>query len=221
VIDLAHIRAVSFDAGGTLVEPWPSVGHVYAEVAGEFGFPSLSPEELTARFFQAWREKGAFDYSRQHWAALVDRTFAGLFFHPPPPGFFPALYERFASPEVWRLYDDVLPSLNALSKRGIKLAVVSNWDERLAPLLEKLEISRFFHAVIVSHAVGFHKPDREIFQMAVNGLQLAPGEVLHVGDSFREDFDGASQAGLKSLLLRRGRSAGAPEEIGSLLDLAR
>jgi putative hydrolase of the HAD superfamily len=221
VIDLAHICAVSFDAGGTLVEPWPSVGHVYAEVAGEFGFPNLSPKELTARFFQAWREKGPFDYSRQHWAALVDRTFAGLFSRPPPPGFFPALYERFASPEVWRLYDDVFPALNALSERGLKLAVVSNWDERLAPLLEKLEISRFFDAVIVSHDAGFHKPDREIFQAAVKRLQLAPGEVLHVGDSFREDFEGASQAGLKSLLLRRGSSAGGPGEIGSLLDLAR
>jgi putative hydrolase of the HAD superfamily len=219
VMGLKDIRAVSFDVGGTLIEPWPSVGHVYAEVAAEFGFRGISPEELTARFFQAWREKGSFDYSRVHWSALVDCTFEGLLPRPAPAGFFPALYERFSSPEVWRLYDDALPVLSELAQRRLKLAVISNWDERLRPLLENLKISRFFDVTIVSHDAGFQKPAPEIFSAALEALQLAPFEVLHIGDSVVEDFQGAISAGMKGLLLRRGKKPTGLHEIGSLVDL--
>jgi len=98
------IRAVTFDAGFTLLEPRGSVGQVYAEVAAEHGFPSLSPELLTRRFRQAWRMHPNFNHSRAEWAEMVDATFRGLTPLPPSQTFFGALYRRFAEPEAWRVY---------------------------------------------------------------------------------------------------------------------
>ncbi len=72
------IRAVTFDAGGTLIEVWPSVGQVYAEVATRHGVADLSPDLLNRRFAAAWRAAKDFSYSRADWAALVDATFRGL-----------------------------------------------------------------------------------------------------------------------------------------------
>ena len=64
------IRAVTFDVGGTLIQPWPSVGHVYAEVAALHGYRALDAEQLNRRFAAAWRQRTNFAYARADWAAL-------------------------------------------------------------------------------------------------------------------------------------------------------
>ena len=128
------IEAVTFDVGGTLLEVWPSVGHVYAEVAARNGVERLSATALNRLFAAAWRAATRFRHSRLGWARLVDATFRGLTDQPPSRSFFAELYARFASPDVWRIFPDVLPTLDALAARGLKLGVISNWDERLRPL---------------------------------------------------------------------------------------
>ena len=104
---LEHVEAVTFDVGGTLIHPWPSVGHVYAEVAAGCGCGGISPEVLNLQFAAAWANLKNFNHGRGEWAALVDTTFAGLTKQLPSETFFPELYDRFASPDVWRVYDDV------------------------------------------------------------------------------------------------------------------
>src|SRR5437762_3763533 len=93
---LGQIEAITFDVGGTLIEPWPSVGHVYAEVAARHGLKNLSPEKLNRQFAAAWGALKNFHHTRDEWAALVDQTFAGLCERPPSGTFFPELYARFA-----------------------------------------------------------------------------------------------------------------------------
>src|SRR5262245_28296146 len=131
------MHAVTFDVGGTLIEPYPSVGHVYADMAAKHGMPELSPAELNRRFVVAWKSLAGFDYSREGWWRMVNATFAGLVRdqEAPSPAFFAALYDRFAEPIAWRVFDDVLPALESLTMRGLKLGLISNWDERLRPLL--------------------------------------------------------------------------------------
>ena len=212
------IQAISFDVGGTLIEPWPSVGHVYAAMAGRFGVHGVAVEMLNRRFAAAWQAKRDFDYSEAAWFDLVRQTF-GEHAAQLPGDYFPALYEHFAQPDAWRIYDDVLPALDELATRGIRLAIISNWDERLHPLLERLKLHGFFEAVIVSCEVGFTKPSPVIFELALRKLGLPAGAVLHVGDSRREDAEGARAAGLRALHLnRRGAGditslAGLPERL--------
>src|SRR5438874_698601 len=106
---LRDIRAVTFDVGGTLIDPWPSVGHVYVEVAARYGLRELDPEELNRQFALAWRSKTSFDYSRAAWEELVAKTFSHWLEAGAQVPFFDKLYERFAQPDVWHIYDDVLP----------------------------------------------------------------------------------------------------------------
>src|SRR5687767_15570112 len=72
---LGQVRAVTFDVGGTLIAPWPSVGHVYSDVAARHGLRKLDIEKLNKQFAAAWESKTGFDYSRAAWAALVAKTF--------------------------------------------------------------------------------------------------------------------------------------------------
>lgn len=195
------IRAITFDVGGTLIEPWPSVGHVYAEVASRHGMKAC-PELLNRNFAAAWKAKGDFRHTKSDWAELVQKTFAGLS-GPPPKVFFNELYTRFAQPDAWRVFDDVLPALELLAKRRMRLAVISNWDERLRILLPALKLERFFEAIVVSCEVGRTKPSPLIFKRAAEILGVSPEEILHVGDSFEEDITGGERAGFKAIWLRR------------------
>src|SRR5512135_2801731 len=83
MISLKGLQAVTFDVGGTLITPWPSVGHVYSKVAGRHGYPGLSPEVLDKRFAVAWSSLHGFEHARSQWARLVDATFEGLVKLPP------------------------------------------------------------------------------------------------------------------------------------------
>ena len=78
MIAAAKTQAVTFDVGGTLIQPWPSVGRVYAEVAAQHGLKNLSPEKLSKNFATAWRAKKNFQHTYGDWADVVDQTFAGL-----------------------------------------------------------------------------------------------------------------------------------------------
>jgi putative hydrolase of the HAD superfamily len=189
------IKAVTFDVGGTLIEPWPSVGHVYAEIAELHGH-QFAPETLNKQFRAAWKAKQNFQHTRADWAALVRATFGT----DACDGFFPELYERFASAKVWRVFDDVRPALLRLKNQGMKLGIISNWDERLRPLLESLELTPFFDAIVVSVEVGACKPSPEIFRQALRVLDLPASLVLHVGDSETEDIGGAKAIGMKAVI---------------------
>ncbi|MCL4179187.1 MAG: HAD-IA family hydrolase [Verrucomicrobia bacterium] len=196
------IQAVTFDVGGTLIDPHPSVGHVYAEIAASFGGPTLDPHLLNHRFRAAWKAFPRQLHSAGDWAELVDQVFDDLVHPAPSRSFFPRLYERFADPDAWKIHADVLPTLEALRRDGIRIAVLSNWDDRLRPLLQRLELARFFDPIIVSCEVGAAKPDPAIFRFAASALELPPGLILHVGDDPILDL-AAGHAGLQAVLIDR------------------
>jgi len=217
---LEGIRAVTFDVGGTLIEPWPSVGHVYAEVAAQFSIKGVAPEALNRQFAAAWKDRRDFDYSHAAWQEMVNQTFAGLWPEPPVRDCFEAIYEHFATAAPWRLFDDVLPALAALKARGLKLAIISNWDERLKPLLHKLRLDVYFDAFTISHETGCTKPAPEIFRRAVAELGVPPACVLHIGDSAEEDVAGARAAGINSTLLDRKAARNGSAVVNDLQWLA-
>jgi putative hydrolase of the HAD superfamily len=217
---MPEVRAVTFDVGGTLLEPWPSVGHVYARLAAPFGLTQLDVAALNARFVEAWRRRANFDYARASWHRLVQETFGDVTVS---AECFAALYEGFGAAEAWRIYEDVGPALKALRRRGVRLGVISNWDERLRPLLRSLGLEEYFEVIVVSHEAGDPKPSPLIFARAASAMALPPDAMLHVGDSGREDVAGAKAAGFRALLLDRlGSEGGTGDEsmINSLRELA-
>ena len=219
MIELSTIRAITFDVGGTLIDPWPSVGHVYAEVAGQQAYAGVAPDKLNRQFIAAWKRRVDFDYSRLAWAGLVQQTFAGLIPCPADELLFDALYRRFEQPEVWRVHDDVASALARFKQRGFKLAVISNWDERLKPLLGRLGLEHYFDYIVVSCEVGHTKPSRLIFEHAARLLQMPASSIIHVGDSEQEDVLGAEQSGLQALRLNRQSDGASSREIQSLAQL--
>src|SRR5262249_17324559 len=150
---------------------------------------------------------------------LVDATFQGLIEPLPSLTFFPELFKRFSEPEAWHIFDDALPILQALKDRRVKLGIISNWDDRLRPLLRKLELDSYFQTMVISCEIGHPKPSRLMFDRACHTLGSNPWNILHIGDSREMDFDGARAAGLRALWLRRGHRCGLVGDIQSLSEL--
>jgi putative hydrolase of the HAD superfamily len=203
-----------------LIEPWPSVGHIYAQEASRDGAKTLPAEIINLRFAQAWKALKDFRYTRPEWAELVDTVFRGLVEAPPSKTFFSTLYSRFARAAAWRIFPDVLPALDRLTSRGLRLGVISNWDRRLRPLLRELKLHDYFQIVVVSCDLHVQKPSAEIFRHAAHRLRLPVESILHVGDNIRLDVQGAQAVGMRGLQLYRRPAARVPAgTINSLNEL--
>jgi putative hydrolase of the HAD superfamily len=207
------IEAVTFDANRTLFAP-RSAGAEYARVLARHGV-ELPERELGAAIAEAWAQLAcAADPARDRfgahaggargfWRHLIERAVELAGGERPSPFAAAELYERFAGAGPWQVYDDVRPALAALAGAGLRLAVISNFDERLPRLLESLDLAAPFEVIVWSQAAGVEKPHPRIFEVAIERLGVAPARALHVGDRVREDVEGALGAGMAALRIDR------------------
>lgn len=206
---------MSFDVTGTLLG-LSRLGEVYAEVLGRHGL-SASARDLERAVRQVWQEvsfgvalgEDRFyrhpDGAHGFWRDLLATVCRRLELPEPSPFAAAELFDRFAHPEPWDLFPDVLPAFSELCRRGLRLAVVSNFDQRLPDLLSELGLSPFLETVVFSAGVGVEKPHPAIFEALLDELELPAEAVLHVGDRQRDDVEGARAVGMEALLLdRRG-----------------
>jgi putative hydrolase of the HAD superfamily len=89
-----------------------------------------------------------------------------------------------------------IETLEKIRRRGIALAVVSNWDVGLSEHLGRIGADRLFSAVVTSAEAGAAKPDPAAFRLALERLQVEPARALHCGDE-DEDARGAAAAGMR------------------------
>ncbi len=201
-------RAVFFDAGNTLVRAHPSVGHIYAHTARRHGV-RVPVDQVDQRFKDAWKNRHGVVYlksdraEKEWWRKMVRRVMGSHFSPGRFRAYFEDLYGLFAHPRHWRLLDDALPTLRTLRARGLKVGIISNWDSRLVTLAKRIGLDKEVEFLLVSAVEGLVKPDRRLFERALDRAQVKPHEAVHVGDSLHEDYHGAQGAGLAALLLDR------------------
>ena len=210
------IKAIFFDAIGTLFHLNGTVGHHYALVGRQLGL-KLDARHLDDAFYSAWKKmpcRAAIDGPRQNddkdwWHELVDLVLdqvAPSLSKFDRDNFFEIAYEHFAGSGVCELYPEVFGVLEQLQPH-FQLAVISNFDGRLRFILRHLGISNFFTHIFISSEIGADKPDPEIFRRALKLIDLKPNEVLHVGDDPQMDWEAASAAGLSIFRLDRPKNS--------------
>jgi len=114
----------------------------------------------------------------------------------------------------------VPPALDALQSRGLRLGIISNFDERLYQIVPALGLQDRFRVNLPSTNAGVAKPDRRIFLEALRRLKVEPPAALYVGDEPDSDAAGAAAAGIRCLLVdREGRLPKGDNIIPSLSDI--
>ncbi len=225
-------RVIFFDVVGTLLRVRGSVGQAYSQVAAEYGV-GVDPQALDRAFAQAFASapppacgglsgSSLLAWERAWWQQVVRQTFAGVgsladFGEERFAAFFAHLFEYFAGADPWELYPETLPVLQALQGEGMRLGVISNFDSRLPRVLQALGLEGYFSSLTLSTQVGYAKPDPRIFQAALETQGIPPEAACHIGDSYREDYQGATAAGLRALWLdREGKDPSCQGRIGDL-----
>ena len=198
-VQLPGLRAITFDAAGTLVDPHPSVGAVYGEVGRAHGL-AAPDAELEHRFHAAFKARNHLLRStepaeRAFWRELVGEVFAPWADAATADRLYPDLWEAFAEARRWRPRADMAVLFAQLRRRGLKLAILSNWDSRLHRVVAGHGWREWLDHVFVSADLGVEKPAHAIFTYAATALGCRPDEILHVGDSWDHDVAGALAAG--------------------------
>jgi putative hydrolase of the HAD superfamily len=190
-------RAVLLDAGGVLLLPNPWVVSAVLRAAGGAMDPDAVPRAHYAGV-AAMDARKTTDWSYYHRVFVrfagvpsgrIDDALAGL-----------AALFRSPVPTTWNVVPTgVVEHLRDLAATGVAIAVVSNADGSVESTLRRCEIP--FDVVIDSTIVGFAKPQPEIFAIALEKLNVAACDAVHVGDMASADVDGAHAAGVRPLHL--------------------
>ena len=204
MFDVTTIRGISLDLDDTLWPIWPTIERAEKALLNwvEMHAPEASRLFADAAAMRAIREAiGTSRPDLQHDLSAVRHELIRLALV--RAGADPLLADGafdvfFAERQRVTLYDDALGALEFLSAR-FPLVSLSNGNADL----KRVGLARFFQAEISARKCGFAKPDPQIFIAAAEALNLAPEQVLHVGDDATLDGLGALAAGMQSAWLNR------------------
>ena len=213
------LRAVFFDVGNTLLFPSPSVGEVCRTILAEEGhihdlkaIDALMP--LVDEFYEdRYRTDDTFwtdeERTSQVWIGMYSLLCRELGIEDEAEHIASRVYQEFGRADRWSAYEDVAPALERLRARGLRIGLISNWDRRLAGLMDGLGLAPLLDTIVCSAEVGLHKPDPRIFELACERLGVTAAQSAHVGDHHYADILGARAAGLRPVLIDRHSDAEA------------
>lgn len=219
------IQVVFFDAAGTLFHVKDSVGEVYVRYAEKYGVSKS--DQLVAKVNQAFKE--AFQQAppaifavdeperlkqceRLWWFDIVHGVFYRVGMFKGFDEYFDEVFHTFGTSELWEVYPEVPGVLGELKSLGYELGVISNFDTRFFEIFRGLKLDQYFDSITISSLARAAKPSPKIFQYALDQHAIDPEDAVHIGDSVREDLDGARQAKLRGILIDREEKGPSGQE---------
>jgi putative hydrolase of the HAD superfamily len=215
----ALLRAVVFDVDFTLVRPGPALDPSgYVALGNRFGLTLDAARYVQARDAALATLAPPDDHVHDDevWIAFTERIVVGMGADPAAArSCAEAMTLAWEDAENFLLYDDAVPTLATLRRAGLKLGLLTNASRDLEAFIvhHGLDVD----AGVVSRDHGFTKPSRSIFAAILELLDVEAHEAVMVGDSLRDDVEGARALGMRAVLVDRDDRY--PDVEGRLRDL--
>lgn len=205
------IKGLIFDLNGTLIDICTSEcdEQVYRTTANflDYHKVKISPDELKKKYFDiihAQKCGSDEEFSEFNVTALFSRIIKESG-NDEVPGHLPetaAIVFRAAGRYRLELYDGVFSTLQKLAE-DYPMAAVSDGQRLWAlPELHSVGLDDFFPIKIISSSLGYRKPDRRMYEMALSRMGLLPHETIFVGNDMYRDIYGAKKCGMKTVFFR-------------------
>jgi len=194
-------RAVTFDAGCTLIDLDTDL--LAARVA-ERG-AEVAPAALERALPEAWRHYNQLvaDGALHPWKQLMHEILGGAapgLDEGQRTGLVDWLWDEQPRKNLWRRpVPGMIELVDELAAAGVRVAVISNSEGALAALFDEIGWHGRFAAIADSGALGIEKPKPGIFAWTCEALGVAPGDVVHIGDSRAADVEGALAFGMRAV----------------------
>jgi HAD superfamily hydrolase (TIGR01549 family) len=215
------LRAVLFDVDFTIAKPGPLLGpEGYRDAGRRFGL-DLDPEryaEARAAALLDLHHHPELDHDEEVWIRFTEDIVRGMGGEGEScRQVAVAITDGWLESENFELYEDVLPTFEALRQANLKLGLVSNTSRDLSAFVghHRLDVD----AWVSSGVHGKVKPSPSIFKAVLELLGVAPSEAVMIGDSPADDVAGAEAVGIRGLLLDRERKLGGVDALPTLLAL--
>ncbi|MFE8695994.1 HAD family hydrolase [Cytobacillus sp. FJAT-53684] len=102
-------------------------------------------------------------------------------------------------PHCFSINQHTINIVNTINKQG-KVAIITNGStQRQKAKIIHTQLNRCFDIILISEEVGFSKPDKSIFELALNKLDVHPEDALFVGDDLEKDIGGCQNANIKGI----------------------
>jgi len=102
-------------------------------------------------------------------------------------------------PNCFSIEQNTINIINTI-KMHVKVAIITNGTtQRQKAKIRNTNLNNYFDTIIISEEVGFAKPDKRIFELALNKLNVHPEDALFVGDDIEKDIGGCQNADIKGL----------------------
>jgi putative hydrolase of the HAD superfamily len=219
-----RVRMITMDVTGTIVSFLGTLEQHYLGAAEKCGVQNVDASKITDAFHKAYKETstkypcfgGSDITAKQWWRECVCRSFclAGSDMDEATEDMvFQRIYSTFGSNAAYQIFQDAHPFLDWARRHGLVCGVLSNADERygdsILPMLGLTHDELKFQCY--SKDLNLEKPDARVFMAAIKKGQpflphddiCKPSEVLHIGNDFQKDFEGARRVGIHSVLLDR------------------
>jgi putative hydrolase of the HAD superfamily len=204
------IEAVFFDVDFTLIYPGPTFrGEGYERFCRRHGVAVdvLAFEQAVAAAAPILDEPGGSTYDAELFVRYTRRIIEGM------GGGGAAIdacareiYAEWAACQHFELYDDVAPVLKELDEAGLRVGLISNSHRCLASFQSHFELEGLIAGAVSSAEHGLMKPHPGIFRAALDLVKVPAERAVMVGDSVRQDVEGALRAGMRAILLHRAAS---------------
>ena len=204
-------QAVLLDAMGTLLRFEDPAPRLRAALRGRLGIdvgPDAAAAAIRAEitYYRAHlhlgRDAGSLAVLRASCAEAMRPALPPALAAAPGAALTAALLEALA----FAAHPDGPPALRALRGAGHALVVVSNWDCSLHERLAETGLAALVDGAVASAELGTAKPAGAIFERALELAGVPRERAWHVGDSLREDVEGARAAGIRAVLLARAEA---------------
>jgi HAD superfamily hydrolase (TIGR01549 family) len=215
------VKAVLFDVDFTLALPGPELGPEGYRRAGERHGLVLDParyEEARLAALETLQRHPELEHDDDLWIAFTEEIVRGMGGEGDTcRSVAQAITDRWLASENFELYEDVLPVLDLLRERGVKIGLVSNTSRDLGAFVDHFKLP--VDAWVWSGRHGKVKPSPTIFMAVLDELGVAPEAAVMVGDSLEDDVEGARALGMRAYLVDRDGRTEVEDAIPTLLAL--
>ena len=211
------LRAVVFDVDFTLAKPGPDLGPEGYERLGSRHGLTLDPgryDDARRAALVDLKRHPELDHDEEIWIRFTQRIIEGMGGAGDTYAAACEMEGAWAHAHHFELYEDALPTLDALRDRGLKLGLLSNSARDLDEFVGHHGLS--VDAVLTSRAHGKTKPHETIFRRMLELLDVAPRDSVMVGDTIEDDVEGATAVGMRAVLLDREGRYEAHDSIADL-----